>query len=248
MKKIILLAGLIMLMPSPVFAQVEDDYFPPEPRATTPWIEWVTAGNIATDLEFIEGMRPHHAGALPMSEDYLADKNASSGRLKGLAKGIIKNQSFEIGVMHRLEELLKAAPVSDKAVLAQVAEKGLAQKQKFSHAPAPSIRQNPMANDVVSKRDVAFAKAMIVHHEGALDMCHDYLGNPLAVNGYMELLCLDILTSQSYEIALMHDVISEYPGDTANIKPSAILGMEHMNHGQHKKPAKSASPSHHNHH
>ena len=48
------------------------------------------------DMGFINGMRPHHAGALSMSKEYLADKNSSNIKLKALAGGIIKNQTFEI--------------------------------------------------------------------------------------------------------------------------------------------------------
>lgn len=230
MRNFLIFATALIGFALPAFAQVEDDYSPAEPRATTPWLEWMTPANIAADLDFVEGMRPHHAGALTMSADYFKSKKASSARLHALARSIVTNQSFEIKVMDRMEELLKTAPNTDTPVLTQVAERGLAQAMKFSHAPAPFIASP--AQDDVSKHDVQFAKAMIIHHEGALDMCHDYLGNPAAINGYMELLCLDILTSQSQEIALMHDIIADYPGDAGKIKPSAIHGMEHMSHGK----------------
>lgn len=248
MMKLPLLATLFALsFAAPALAQLEDDYSPAEPRATTPWLEWVTGENIEADLHFIKGMRPHHAGALTMSEQYLAHKNASSARLQALARSIIVNQRFEVGVLDRVEELVKAAPKTDTPRLAQVAELGLAQKLKFSHAAIPSLAKGPWAEDRVSKRDVQFAKAMIVHHEGALEMCDDYLADPAAVNGYLELLCLDIKTSQAQEITLMHNIIADYPGDPDKVKitPDMIHGMEHMHHG--KKPKQSHKHHHERH-
>ncbi|MCD8497111.1 MAG: hypothetical protein LRZ85_02910 [Alphaproteobacteria bacterium] len=53
---------LILFIASPALAHLEDDYNPGEPLATTPWYEWMNASNIKADLDFIEGMRPHHAG------------------------------------------------------------------------------------------------------------------------------------------------------------------------------------------
>ncbi|MCD8562601.1 MAG: DUF305 domain-containing protein [Alphaproteobacteria bacterium] len=236
MKKLSLLACVLSVTAvTPAYAHLERDYDSAEPLATTPWYEYMNHKNIAADLDFIEGMRPHHAGALKMAEEYFKSKGGSSVRLQELIHAIIKNQTFEIKVMDHMKDILKAAPKSGEKQLTQVAELGLAQNWKFVHAPSPAYNaQDPFEHDVVSKRDVAFAKGMIAHHEGALTMCHDYLNNPAAVNGYMELLCQDILTSQSQEIALMHDIISEYPGDADKVKPSRIYGMEHMNHSKHK--------------
>lgn len=238
MTRFLLLATLSFLsflsFAAPAQAQLEDDYSPAEPRATTAWLEWMSRENIEADLNFIKGMRPHHAGALTMSDEYLRHDKASSMRLRALARAIIKNQSFEVGVLDRVEGLLDDAPRTDTPQLMQVAELGLAQNLKFSHAPAPGIVH--INHDSVSRRDVQFAKAMIVHHEGALEMCADYLNDPAARNGYLELLCLDIDTSQAQEIALMHDIITDYPGDPDAVKitPDMIHGMEHMHHGKKK--------------
>ena len=234
MKKLLTFFALFISLSAPALAQVEENYSPAEPRTVMPWIEWMNEANIAADMDFITGMRPHHEGALTMSDEYLKAKGASSERLKALSRGIIINQTFEIGVMKRLEELLKAANVKgDDTVAVKVAEKGQAQKQKFSYAVPPKIKRGPGHDDAVSKRDVQFAKAMIIHHQGALDMCRDYHANPAAKNGYLELLCLDIIRDQSQEIELMHDVIAHYDGDASTIKPSAVHGMEHMKHGTH---------------
>lgn len=247
MKKLSLLACVLSLTTiTPAFAHLEKDYDSGEPLATTPWYECMTSENIKTDLDFIEGMRPHHAGALKMAEEYFKSKGGTSARLHELVNSIVKNQSFEIKVMDHMKDILKSAPKSGEKQMMQVAELGLAQNWKFAHTPPPAYNaQDPLEHDIVSKRDVAFAKGMITHHEGALDMCRDYLGNPASNNGYMELLCQDILTSQSQEIALMHDIISEYPGDADKVKPSKIYGMEHMMHGKHKMKGMAGHEHHH---
>ena len=41
-------------------------------------------------------MRPHHAGALTMSQDYLQDPASSSPLLHQLARAIIINQKLEV--------------------------------------------------------------------------------------------------------------------------------------------------------
>ena len=128
---------------------------------------------------------------------------------------------------------------------------GLAQKQRFTRAPMPGPIYT--GNKNVTARDVQFAKAMVVHHEGALTMCNDYLSNPVATNKYLRLLCVDILTDQKQEIDFMNAAIKRYPGnpDDVKIDASMIHGMEGMNHGaghgsMHrghapKKPAKPAA-------
>ncbi len=214
-------------------ALVERDYDPGKPRTTTPWFETIGAENIKADRHFITGMRPHHAGALSMSQDYLENQGRSSARLQRLAKGIMHNQTFEILMLDTVEGLLQKANLPEgQRQRTQVAASGLAQKEKFIRAAIPSL-QSFGQRDQVSESDVRFAKAMIVHHEGALVMCNDYLANPDSANGYLELMCLDILRDQKQEIALMNLIIGDYPGnaDDVTFDPSMVHGMEGMSHG-----------------
>ena len=73
-----------------------------------------------------------------------------------------------------------------------------------------------------------FAKAMILHHEGAVEMARAYHANPDARNGFLGLMNVDITTDQTQEIALMRRVIAAYPGDAASVRvdPSMVHGME----------------------
>lgn len=228
MKNIILSLSVLCLSTGVAFAAVEPDYAPDKPPVTNPWYAKQSAAERQADLDFITGMKPHHEGALSMSNEYLQSKDASHGPLIALAKGIIHNQTFEIGMLARVKELV-GKPLQADPEWRQIAEKGLAQKQRFTRAPMPA----GFGGAAVSRRDVEFAKAMIVHHEGALTMCNDYLSNPNATNKYVRLLCVDILTDQKMEINLMHSIVGKYAGnpDDVKIDPSMIHGMEGMNHG-----------------
>ncbi len=206
-------------------AAIEKDYDPSKPPVTTPWIATLDEAARAADMNFVTGMRPHHAGALTMSQDYLNDKEASNDVLQSLARGIIHNQTFEISILDSLEQLNKQGG-------RQIAADGQTQKQRFQRAPMPAVWGSL---DNVSVRDVQFAKAMIVHHQGALDMANAYLRDANAKNGYLKKFCLDILVDQEQEIALMQRVVEAYPGDAEAIKitPDMVHGMDGMSHGGH---------------
>lgn len=227
MKKLTIFCLGLALYTVPAFAAVEPNYDPSKPPVTTPWFAKQSAPERQADLDFIKGMRPHHEGALTMSEEYLKSPQASSTPLKRLAKGIIHNQKFEIGMLNRVDELARG-PL-DEGKRRQIAEQGLAQKQRFTRAPMPPSSKGDAP---VTARDVQFAKAMIVHHEGALHMAQAYLDNPDANNKYLRLLCLDILLDQKQEIGFMNAVIARYPGNPADVKidASMVHGMDGMHH------------------
>lgn len=230
MKKLMLTTSALLLLSIGAQAQVEPDYNPSKPRTTTPWYGHVNAAQKQADLDFIAGMRPHHAGALTMAEQYLNNTDAENEALLALARGIIRNQTFEIGMLDTVENhLVKITPEGGKPVKAQIATRGLAQQQKFMRAPMPGFRDASR----VSAEDVRFAKAMIIHHQAALDMANDYLKNENADNGYLRLLCLDILKDQRQEIAFMQSIVDAYQGDADAIKidPSMVHGMDGMHHG-----------------
>ena len=80
-----------------------------------------------------------------------------------------------------------------------------------------------------------FAKAMIIHHQGAVEMAREYHANADARNGFLGLMNVDITTDQTQEIALMRRVIAAYPGDAdaVRVDPSMVHGMEGTKHGVH---------------
>jgi len=229
-------AGLALLAGVPAArAAVEENYASGEPPITTTWFAPVSDAARRTDREYIAGMRPHHAGALSMSRQYLADPGRSSPQLQALARAIIANQTFEIGVLDQVGRDLDRPPVRLPFGLAlqPVATEGLTGAQRFFREPIPS----GLAYSVgpVSERDVRFAKAMTIHHQAAVEMARGYQADPDARSGFLGLLNVDIVTDQTQEIALMRRVIAAYPGDpdAVPVDPSMVHGMEGMKHGGH---------------
>ncbi|MBL6453945.1 DUF305 domain-containing protein [Belnapia sp. T6] len=245
-----LAAALAMPLAGPARAAIEDGYDPGGAPVPTTWFERMDAAARQADRDYLAGMRPHHAGALTMSEAYLADPAASSPILKALAQAIIRNQRFEIGLLDEVSRNLDRPPLVvnlglTRLSLQPVATEGMAQIQRFIRTPIPgpaAALADPGAP--VTARDVQFAKGMIVHHQAALEMARAYHANRAARNGFLALMNIDIITDQSQEIALMQRVIAAYPGnpDSVPLDPSMIHGMEGMGmagtgHEGHSNPA-----------
>lgn len=232
MKTSYLLCALLLttMMVPAAQAAIEPDYISEFPPVSTPWFDYVTRDSKQADLDFITGMHPHHAGALTMSKQYLENDKSLNKGLMALAGGIIHNQKFEIYMLETVENRMKAFnPPEGGKQYGQIASKGLAQANKYRKLPMPAFKDKGN----VSAEDVRFAKAMKIHHEGALIMARDYLANPHVDNGYLRGMCFDIIRDQTMEIAYMDDIVSAYKGDASAIKidPSMVHGMEGMKHG-----------------
>lgn len=187
---------------------------------------------IKADLDYVTGMRAHHAGALTMSEDYL-----SQGRnpiLRRLAQAIITNQRFEIAVLDDVKRQVEQPPKvlidfgPTKLVLRPLAWEGLENRLAFIKAPPPSAADYWMSpGSTVDAYDVRWAKAMIAHHQGALAMARNYNADPNGRNNFLRLMNLDILRDQTYEIGFLEGLIRRYPGDAnaITLDPSMVHGM-----------------------
>ena len=206
---------------------------------------------LKADRDYVTGMRAHHAGALTMSDEYLRDPAASSPALRDLAVAIMHNQRFEIALLDGVAASLdQPAAVLDlgfaRLAVQPAAVENLAIQYRYSKAPIPgplSPLDRPGAP--VSARDVQFARAMTIHHQGALDMARAYQADPNGRNTFLGLLNVDILTDQIQEIGLMRRVVAAFPGDASAIPvpASMIHGMEGMSHGGHEGHAAPAAPA-----
>jgi len=132
-------AGLA-LASAPARAAVEENYVSGEPPITTTWFAPVSTAAQRADREYIAGMRPHHAGALSTSREYLADPGRSSPLLQALARAIVANQTFEIGVLDEVARNLDRPPLRLPfgVRLQPVATEGLTGAQRFFKEPIPS--------------------------------------------------------------------------------------------------------------
>ena len=245
--------GALALPAAPARAAIEDGYDPTAAPVPSTWYAPANPAALKADRDYVAGMRPHHAGALSMSRDYLADPDAGSPMLKDLAQGIIRNQRFEIGLLDEVSRNLDQPPkVLDlgfaRLALQPVATEGFGQMQRFLRSPNPGLLT--AATGPVTLRDMQFAKAMIVHHQAALEMAHGYHADPAARNGFLGLMNTDIVTDQTQEIALMRRVIGAWPGDAAAVPvdDSMVHGMEGMRPWRRgacgaRRPGRRAAPA-----
>jgi uncharacterized protein (DUF305 family) len=147
------------------------------------------------DLRFIDGMTPHHQGAIAMAEDVL--KNSQRPELKKLAKEIIQAQQKEIAQMEEWR----------KAWYPSAGEKLMMWHAEANHmmAMTPEFRKSMMMSmDLGSaddKFDLRFLEAMIPHHEGALVMAKDAIAK--SKRPEIKKLAQEILDSQKTEIDQM---------------------------------------------
>lgn len=246
------LLALALAAPLPAMAAIEESYEQDAGPALTTWYVSADPASIKADRDYVAGMRPHHAGALSMARDYLADPASSSPVLRVLAQAIIRNQSFEVAVLDEVGRNLDL-PTTEinlgffRFAIRPAATEGMAQRQRFLHSPMPSLLDgfaDPGAP--ITERDVQFAKAMTIHHQAAVEMARGYHADPNARNGFLGLMNIDIDRDQTNEIALMRRVIARYPGDAEAVRvdPSMIHGMEGMSHhGGHGGMAMPAAAS-----
>lgn len=220
------------------------DYAPGEAPAGTTWYALADPVAQAADRRYVEGMRPHHEGAITMSEEYLKDPEACSPALRRLAQAIIANQRFEIALLEDVARQIAAPPrVLDLGVvrlaLQPVATEGLGPVWHFQKQPIPGPA-DLLAGPPPTERDVQFAKGMAIHHQAAVQMAQDYAADPHARNGFLKWLNVGIVTDQTQEIALMRAVIRRYPGDPEQVRvdPSMVHGMAGHD---------GAQPQHHHH-
>ena len=147
------------------------------------------------DLRFIDGMIPHHEGAVVMAKEVL--KKSKRPELIALANGIIKAQDAEIAMMKTWR----------KDWYAKVSSTPMAWHTQANHMmgmPPEQMKAMRMDMDLgVSddQFDLRFIDAMIPHHEGALVMANDAIGK--SKRPEMQKESKNILSSQTAEIKQM---------------------------------------------
>jgi len=142
------------------------------------------------EVMFAQGMIPHHQQAIEMSK--MALKNGASPEVKKLAKGIISAQGKE---MTQLNYWLSATKSSmtmdhDMGMNGMLPESAITALKKLKG----------------SKFDAAFLKAMIAHHEGALEMVSML---DRTKNSEAKKIAVEIRTGQSAEITLMKKLLAK---------------------------------------
>ena len=155
--------------------------------------EMSKAGNLAdADTAFAKGMIPHHIGAVEMAKVQL--EYGKDETMRKLAQAIIDGQQAEIDLMNGW--------LNGKDTTTQNAN--------APHAKAYALdnsHSEMMTAIYETDPDVAFAKAMIPHHKGAVNMAKVQL--QFGKDEKMKKLAQDIIKAQEPEIKLMQDWLKQ---------------------------------------
>ena len=156
------------------------------------------AGMMANDpdVAFAKGMLPHHEGAVAMAEVQL--KYGKDASMRQLAEEIIKAQQAEIKLM---QNWINDHPDTKE-------QDNTAAMQQAYHESMQSMHGDMMAGISEPDPDMAFAKGMLPHHEGAVAMAEVQL--KYGKDASMRQLAEEIIEAQQAEIELMQNWISEH--------------------------------------
>ena len=147
------------------------------------------------DLRFIDGMTPHHQGAIAMAQDVL--KNSQRPELRKFAQNVIQAQEKEIAQMGEWR----------KAWYPNAGEKLMMWHTESNHMMAMtseyrnSMMMNMNLGSADDKFDLRFLEAMTPHHEGALAMAKDAIAK--SKRPEVKKLAQEIISSQQVEIDQM---------------------------------------------
>jgi uncharacterized protein (DUF305 family) len=159
----------------------------------TPTGEAVTF-EIESDLQYIEMMVPHHQLAVDMAR--LAQQKATRNELKGLAGDIILTQQDEINRMNLWkEELGGFVTTPDPHQMGDV-----------MHMPGMDVDLDALANSPTF--DLDLVRAMIPHHQSAIDMSRAALH--ILKHEALRGLAQDIIVAQQLEIERMEGWLAEW--------------------------------------
>ena len=148
------------------------------------------------DVGFAKGMIPHHEGAIAMAKVQL--QYGKDAEMKALAQKIVDAQQSEISVMQNWLDKNESSQVA--ASNAKEIAQAYQQKDKGNH---DAMMQGIMD----ANPDIAFAKGMIPHHQGAIDMAT--IEQTYGKNPAMLTLAKQIKQAQTPEIKQMQDWLSK---------------------------------------
>ncbi|WP_017316001.1 DUF305 domain-containing protein [Mastigocladopsis repens] len=148
------------------------------------------------DLRFIDGMRLHHQGAIAMAKE--AEQKSQRREIKSLARNIIVSQNREENELLRKWRQAWYPKASAEPVAYGGEGKPVAPMSKEQQKSMKMLEDLGSAD---AEFDMRFMNAMIVHHEGAVEMAKDALSK--SKRPEIKQLAQEIRTSQQTEIDQM---------------------------------------------
>ncbi len=147
------------------------------------------------DLRFIDGMIPHHEGAVVMAEAAL--ENSQRPEIRQLAENIIAAQQVEIAQMQDW----RADWYPDALAEPMMYHAEMQHDMAMSEEMISSMRMDMDLGQADEEFDLRFINAMIPHHEGAVAMAEDL--KEKSDRPELQTLADEIITSQQAEIDQM---------------------------------------------
>jgi uncharacterized protein (DUF305 family) len=147
------------------------------------------------DLRFIDGMTPHHQGALVMAKEVL--QKSQRPELRKFANQILADQQKEISQMQKWRK--DWYPKAGKELMGWHAAGN--HMMPMTDAQISAMRMDQPLGKADKQFDLRFLNAMIPHHEGAVQMAKDLQQKskrPETIE-----LAKNIITSQQAEIDKM---------------------------------------------
>ena len=160
---------------------------------------------------FLQGMVPHHQSAVDMAK--VAETEAESDFVRGLAKDIVSSQTGEIAQMGRIHQRLFEAPL--KPDMGGHMALGLsAEEAGMGHMDGAKMIRDK------TPFDRAFVDEMTPHHKGAIRMAEEVMGK--TQDAEVRRLAEGIIAAQKREIREMNDFRErEYGGPVARSASSS---------------------------
>ena len=153
------------------------------------------------DTAFAKSMLGHHRGAVNMAKIEL--KYGTNQEMRQLAQDIIDSQQLEMDIMNKWLASHPDAPNP----------KPNTEAMQQAYARSMDVLSGDMVLGIaVPEPNMAFARGMLPHHRGAVDMAKVQL--KYGTDEEMRKLAQDIIDAQQPEIELMQDWIDRKSSDT----------------------------------
>lgn len=147
------------------------------------------------DLRFIDAMTVHHEGAIVMAEAAL--ENSERDEIIQLATDIISEQEREIAQMREWREEWYPEAPEEPVMYHEEMDHDMAMSDEMAAAMRMDMDLGPADEEF----DLRFINAMILHHEGAVEMAQDL--KEKSDRSEMQDLADDIISAQQAEIDQM---------------------------------------------